>query len=176
MQRGRCLLLALVLLLTATLLLACDTGGSGGVDKAPKDVKSKVAQYPITFKGVGTATEYYSGGAECTRDAAVTFTVQADHTCHLLLSFPLTILTLEGKETKCVENGETKAWVLRGAFDPASQECVFSGCNDTTAYQAGGMISFGAEATTPAWDLSCKLVKNGKGAASFGVPSLHVVK
>jgi hypothetical protein len=124
---------------------------------AKRTLGEEVKTYPVSLNGSATVTKPYNA-ASCVRQGTAHFVAGEDQTCALVVSFPMTITNIKGQ---CEDNGDTEAWVLRGAFVKGYQVCRFDSCNDNADYEAAGLIKFYPAETDPA-TVRCSLVKNNK--------------
>jgi hypothetical protein len=163
MKTNIVLLLVLCLFLTLSCqFLPFEVGGD-----AKRTLGEEVKTYPVTLKGSATVSTPYDA-ATCVRQGSATFVAGDDSTCVLNVSFPMTYTDIQGK---CVDNGDTQAWLLSGTFAKGYQVCRFETCNDNEAYYASGFIRFYPTSTDSA-TVRCSLAERNKLEVTIELPPL----
>lgn len=155
----------LILLGSALLLLACEFVSWGG--DARRTFSEEVKTYPVNLQGSATVSTPYDV-ATCTRQGTAAFVAVEDETCSLYISYPRTYTDINGK---CVDAGDTEAWLLKGTFLKGYQVCRFETCNDNADYAASGSVKFYPNTTDPA-AVTCSLADKNEVQVRIELPSL----
>ncbi len=155
----------LLILFIGALMLGCQLfPGSGS---PPRVLSEKVSKFPVAFDGGASVTTYYDV-ANCVSQGNAHFVAENDETCAVIVSFPMMITDTQGK---CVQNGDTQAWLLKGTFKKAFQVCHPEICNDNADYGVNGTIKFfpeGTEETT----VECVNADSGKTYVTIRLQAL----